>query len=79
MATSEEDFYAWLKHFGINFKNYIKLATVRRVVESNKCCDHVLIFNILLKSYISTTGKEHCLTSKRIDKGSIQMHLQGLR
>jgi hypothetical protein len=52
---------------------------VRRVVDNPKRRDHVLIFSILLRSYVSGGGKEHCLSSKRIDKSSIKMHLEGLR
>ncbi len=36
-------------------------------------------FLILLTHFCRGTGLAHCLTSKRIERNSVRMHLEGLR
>lgn len=46
---------------------------------SKKRKDHLAIFRVLLNEYVKVGAITHCLTSKRIDRTSMQMHLIGLR
>ncbi len=79
LDTTLEEFYLWLESYNINFKNYIRFASVRKIMTSRKRKDHLLIFRVILEEYVKVTAISHCLTSKRIDKESVRMHLMGLR
>lgn len=78
-ATSLEDFYRWLEGYGVNYKNYIRFCAVKKIMSSKKRKDHLAIFRVLLHEYIKVGAITHCLTSKRIDRASMEMHLVGLR
>jgi hypothetical protein len=78
-ATTAEDFYRWLEGYGINYKNYIRFCSVKKIMGSKKRRDHLAIFKVVLKEYIKVGAITHCLTSKRIDRASMEMHLEGLR
>lgn len=78
-STTSEEFYRWLESYGINYKNYIRFCSVKKIMGSKKRKDHLAIFRILIKEYIKVSAITHCLTSKRIDRASMEMHLEGLR
>jgi hypothetical protein len=57
----------------------VRQREVRRLLEGNNSREFQLIFKIILFEYIRSSGVVHCLHSKRIDRGSMGLHLQGLR
>lgn len=77
--TTCEDFYRWLEGYGINYKNYIRFCSVKKIMATKKRKDLLALFRVLLKEYIKVSAITHCLTSKRIDRASMEMHLEGLR
>lgn len=42
-------------------------------------CDAQKLVLLLLEDYLAAYAPCHCLTSKRIDRSSVLMHLRGLR
>lgn len=73
--TDEVKFYTWLGSFGVNYRNYIKYSSVKRIFTSKKRKDHLAIFRIVVQQYTKILGITHCLSSKRIENESIKMHL----
>lgn len=78
-GQKREDFYEWLAHFGINFKNYIRLGQIRKIFAHPDSLPQQKLLLILLESYLTGYAVSHCLTSKRIEVSAIKMHLEGLR
>ena len=79
LACSCEDFHKWLLSFNINFKNYIRLGEVRRMMDAKEDKEMRGILRMLIKRYIGGIGLAHCLTSRRIERAATGMHLSGLR
>lgn len=49
LNTTVEDFYLWLETYGINYKNYIRFNSVKRIMVTKRRKDHLLIFRIILQ------------------------------
>lgn len=79
MEATLDDFHEWLTSFGINYKNYIKIAELKRLFKGTERRNMYAIIRALFKSYTSGLGISHTLTSKRIERTSTAMHLDGLR
>lgn len=47
--TDEVKFYTWLGSFGVNYRNYIKYSSVKRIFTSKKRKDHLAIFRIVVQ------------------------------
>lgn len=76
---TSDQFYLWLHSFNINFKNYIKSGEIKKVVGREQPEIFKKLFIFLLKDYSDKSGLAHVLTSRRIEKNSIKMHIKGLR
>jgi hypothetical protein len=79
LACSLQEFHSWLAAFSINYKNYIRFTEIKRVINDTKHQDMSGIFRMLLRHYSRGVGTEHCLTSRRIERAAMGMHLAGLR
>lgn len=74
-----EEFHRWLTSFRINFKNYIRFKEVRLLYRDESNPNMSSIFRTILRHYTNSVGITHILTSKRIERRSLSMHLKGLR
>ena len=79
LNISQQDFHTWLLSFNINFKNYIRSAQIKHIFTAPDCSAFQRILLRLLREYLKTHAVLHCLTSKKIEAGSVGMHLSGLR
>ena len=79
MELTLQGFYEWLGSFGINYKNYIKITELKRLFKETERRDMHAIIRALFRSYAGGLGISHTLTSKRIERESTAMHLEGLR
>lgn len=77
--TDPEEFYRWLESYSVNYKNYIRFASVKKIMTTRKRRDHLTILRVIIQDYVKVEAISHCLTSKRIDRKSVVMHLKGLR
>jgi hypothetical protein len=78
LATSKTGFIEWLNAFNINFKNYIRFNEIKKIFAHPHSSAMQLILRILLRQYLNGYAICHCLTSRRIEKVAIKMHLEGL-
>lgn len=76
---TNDSFYSWIEGFGINFKNYIRESQVNQIIKQNQPLHFRKAFVVLLDLYCKECGVLHCLTSKRIERNSVKMHLEGAK
>ena len=78
-SVGVKEFHRWLREFGVNFKNYVRVAQVKAILACDGQKEMVMLLRLALRHYLEEQGKAHSLTSRRIEQSAIPQHLEGLR
>lgn len=80
LNISLEQFLGWYQHHNIDFRNYIKVSSIRPMFLGHALCnEHAKIMRVLLKEFIRNEALPCYLTSKKIRRGVMEHNLTSLR
>lgn len=79
MSLSTEDFLGYVRKIKVNHGKYLRFKKLRPLFNDQNMKEHSMIFRILFEHFKADELLVQTLTSRKIGKWSVILHLKGIK